>query len=121
MLTSAGGGLTVPTLIAINDLAADGRDVSWLWDVDFELLAKGTAPLSTTGLRGADMANRLKYAGVSADRLHPLDADLRAGLEAFVAAVPKGSTAYVLPTYTAMLDLRRILASLGAVETFWRQ
>ncbi len=121
MLTSAGGGLTVPTLIAINDLAADGRDVSWLWDVDFELLAEGTAPLSTTGLRGADMANRLKYAGLCADRLRPLDADLRVALEAFVDTVPEGGTAYVLPTYTAMLELRRILASLGAVETFWRQ
>ena len=121
MLTTATGGLTVPTLIAINDLAADGRDVSWLWDVDFELLAGGVAPLSTTGLRGADMANRLKYAGVPADRLHPLPADLRAALETFAATVPDGGTAYVLPTYTAMLDLRRILADLGAVETFWRQ
>jgi len=120
MLTST-AGLTVPTLIAINDLAADGRDVSWLWDVDFELLAEGTAPLSTTGLRGADMANRLKYAGIPNERLHPLPNDLRSALETFVESVPKGGTAYVLPTYTAMLDLRRILANLGAVETFWRQ
>ena len=74
MLTMATDGLTVPTLIAINDLAADGRDVSWLWDVDFELLAEGTAPLCTTGIRGADMANRLKYAGVAAERITPLSA-----------------------------------------------
>ena len=121
MLTAATGGLTVPTLIAINDLAADGRDVSWLWDVDFERLADGAAPLSTTGLRGTDMANRLKYAGVPSERIRPLPADLRPALEAFVETVPEGTTAYVLPTYTAMLDLRRILADLGAVETFWRQ
>src|SRR5690606_19796755 len=56
--------LTIPTLVAINDLDADGRDVSWLWDVDFEMLAAGDTPLSTAGIRGADMANRLKYAGV---------------------------------------------------------
>jgi len=121
MLTAATGGLTVPTLIAINDLYADGRDVSWLWDVDFELLADGTAPLSTTGLRGADMANRLKYAGIGDDRLRPLSSDLADGLDAFLASVPEGGSAYVLPTYTAMLDLRRTLTERGAVETFWRQ
>ena len=121
MLTLASGALAVPTLIAINDLAADGRDVSWLWDVDFELLADGTAPLSTTGLRGPDMANRLKYAGVPPDRLRPLPADLRSALEAFVETVPPGAVGYVLPTYTAMLGLRRALADLGAVETFWKQ
>jgi UDP-N-acetylmuramyl tripeptide synthase len=121
MLTTATGGLAVPTLIAINDLDADGRDVSWLWDVDFELLAEGAAPLSTTGLRGADMANRLKYAGVPASRITSLGSDLRRALDAFVASVPEGETGYVLPTYTAMLELRRVLAGLGAVETFWKQ
>ena len=121
MLT-AGGGLTTPALLAINDLDADGRDVSWLWDVDFELLAPGDAPLHTAGLRGPDMAVRLKYAGVPAGRLvpHPPD-DLRAALLAFVDAAPEGSTSYVLPTYTAMLEIRRTLASLGAVREFWEQ
>ncbi len=121
MLTATGAGLTVPTLIAINDLFADGRDVSWLWDVDFELLAEGTAPLFTSGSRGPDMANRLKYAGVAADRIRPLPTNLTAGLDAFVAALPAGETGYLLPTYTAMLELRRVLAARGAVEAFWRQ
>lgn len=121
MLTTTSDGLVVPTLIAINDLDADGRDVSWLWDVDFELLASGAAPLSTTGIRGADMANRLKYAGVPGARIVSLPADLRQALDAFVASVPEGETGYVLPTYTAMLELRRVLAGLGAVETFWKQ
>ncbi len=121
MLTVGSGGLGVPTLIAINDLTADGRDVSWLWDVDFELLATGDGPLYTTGIRGTDMANRLKYAGVPAARLHPLEDDLARGLQAFVEQVPEGQVGYVLPTYTAMLGLRRTLADLGAVESFWRQ
>ncbi|MDQ3512507.1 MAG: MurT ligase domain-containing protein [Chloroflexota bacterium] len=121
MLTVATGGLTVPTMIAINDLAADGRDVSWLWDVDFELLAGGDTPLATTGIRGTDMANRLKYAGVGTGRIRTLPPDARPALEAFVDSIPEGGTGYILPTYTAMLDLRRVLASLGAVETFWRQ
>lgn len=69
MLVGAGEaeGLRTPTLLAINDLDADGRDVSWLWDVDFEVLAVGDAPLHTAGIRGPDMAVRLKYAG-GADR-----------------------------------------------------
>jgi UDP-N-acetylmuramyl tripeptide synthase len=120
MLTMT-AGLTVPALIAINDLTADGRDVSWLWDVDFELLGEGTAPLYTTGLRGADMANRLKYAGLSSGRVHALPADLAAGLDTFVAALPEGSPAYVLLTYTALLGLRQALADRGAVEDFWDQ
>jgi UDP-N-acetylmuramyl tripeptide synthase len=121
MLTVATGGLTVPTLIAINDLDADGRDVSWLWDVDFELLAQGSAPLSTTGIRGADMANRLKYAGVPAARLMPLPANLAEGLDAFVDALPAGAPGYLLLTYTALLGLRQLLADHGAVAHFWEQ
>jgi UDP-N-acetylmuramyl tripeptide synthase len=121
MLTVATSGLAVPTLIAINDLTADGRDVSWLWDVDFEMLCQGSAPLFTTGIRGADMANRLKYAGLPAERIVSLPTDLAAGLDAFVAALPEGSPGYVLLTYTALLGLRQALADRGAVEQFWEQ
>ncbi|HKG26168.1 MAG TPA: MurT ligase domain-containing protein [Thermomicrobiales bacterium] len=121
MLTVATGGLTVPTLIAINDLAADGRDVSWLWDVDFEMLSQGSAPLFTTGTRGADMANRLKYAGVPAERVMPLPAELSNGLDAFADRLPDGGAGYVLLTYTALLGLRQALADRGAVDHFWEQ
>ena len=121
MLTAETGGLALPTLIAINDLDADGRDVSWLWDVDFELLATGDGDLHTTGLRGPDMANRLKYAGVALERIHPAPDDLTAGLDAFVAAVPEGGAGYILPSYTAMLRIRKTLADRGAVDAFWQQ
>lgn len=121
MLTAGTGGLEVPTLIAINDLDADGRDVSWLWDVDFELLADGGGPLGTTGIRGADMANRLHYAGIPAGRLTRYPDALDAALDAFVETIPPGATGYILPTYTAMLQIRKILADRGAVETFWKQ
>jgi UDP-N-acetylmuramyl tripeptide synthase len=121
MLTGRSEGLTVPTLIAINDLAADGRDVSWLWDVDFEMLERGTAPLYTTGIRGADMANRLKYAGLPPERITPLSSDLATGLDAFVAAVPNDAQGYLLLTYTALLGLRQTLADRGAVPHFWEQ
>jgi UDP-N-acetylmuramyl tripeptide synthase len=121
MLTLATDGLTTPTLIAINDLAADGRDVSWLWDVDFEMLAEGTAPIATTGIRGAEMANRLKYAGLPDARLNSLPADLDAGLDAFVDSLPENAPGYVLLTYTALLGLRQTLADRGAVAHFWEQ
>ena len=121
MLTATPDGLTIPTLIAINDLAADGRDVSWLWDVDFEMLAPGAAPLFTSGLRGPDMANRLKYAGLPPERITPLPSDLAAGLDAFVAAIPQDSQGYLLLTYTALLGLRQTLADRGAVPHFWDQ
>ena len=121
MLTSGTGELTVPTLIAINDLYADGRDVSWLWDVDFEVLASGGSILATTGLRGPDMANRLKYAGIHESRILALPPDIERGLDEFVEQIPEGEQGYILPTYTAMLDIRKILTDRGAVESFWEQ
>jgi UDP-N-acetylmuramyl tripeptide synthase len=121
MLTMATDGLVVPTMIAINDRHADGRDVSWLWDVDFELLADGTAPLTTAGIRGSDMANRLKYAGVPDERIRSLEPNMGATIDLFVATIPKGGRGYILATYTAMLDLRAKLADRGAVERFWEQ
>ena len=121
MLTMGDGHLGQPTLIAINDLDADGRDVSWLWDVDFELLAAGTTPLATAGMRAPDMANRLKYAGVATDRITTIGGELPAALATFVRSIPEGGSGYILPTYTAMLAIRRALAERGAVEAFWRQ
>ena len=121
MLTTSDGNLAVPTMIAINDGYADGRDVSWLWDVDFERLASGGANLSTSGLRGPDMANRLKYAGVAEERIVPLADNLERGLDAFIESIPAGGEGYILPTYTAMLEIRRIFSDRGAVESFWEQ
>ncbi len=121
MLAPAPSGLTIPTMIAINDLDADGRDVSWLWDVDFELLALGTAPIVTAGIRGADMANRLKYAGVPQDRLMPLGEQLREALFAFVEQLEPGSEGCVLTTYTAMLDVRKVISDDGLAKAFWEQ
>jgi UDP-N-acetylmuramyl tripeptide synthase len=108
-----------PVLIVINDLIADGRDVSWLWDVDFEVLADWPAPVLTGGLRADDMALRLKYAG----RATPSAAhvDLRAALDAVVEATPLGGTAAILLTYTALLRLRHLLTHLGAVDAYWQQ
>ena len=121
MLTANTGTLEHPTMISINDLDADGRDVSWLWDVDFELLAEGSGNLYTTGLRGDDMANRLKYADVPEGRIHPQGQDVTAAFDVFVESVPEGESAYILPSYTSMLQLRKSLADRGIVQAFWEQ
>ena len=95
-----------PVLISINDNIADGRDVSWLWDARVEDLAATGHRFSTSGIRALDMAVRLKYAGIEATWAEP---DPAAALERLVEGVPPGGTAYVVPTYTAMLDLLRLL------------
>ena len=99
------GREAVRALFVINDLAADGRDVSWLWDVPIEALQSTKPVVLTAGIRGADMALRLHYAGVES---RPA-ASLAEGIDALLAATPKGETAYVLPTYTAMLEIRKVL------------
>ena len=105
-------------LIAINDKFADGTDVSWLWDADFERLAGRVAGAVVSGTRAADMAVRLKYAGVpAADVL--AEADLARALDLALERLPTGATLYALPTYTAMLELRAELARRGWVKPFW--
>jgi lipid II isoglutaminyl synthase (glutamine-hydrolysing) len=96
--------------IALNDGVADGRDVSWVWDAGFEGLAERIARVTCSGTRAEEMALRLKYAGVEA----PIatDRDLGRSLDAALAA-GNGQPLYALPTYTALLELRDLLAERG--------
>jgi UDP-N-acetylmuramyl tripeptide synthase len=94
-------------LMVINDNFADGRDVSWLWDVPLEALAAKQPQVWAAGVRGADMALRLHYAGVEA----PVAKSVEDGLEQLVKHTPEGGTAFILPSYTAMLEVRKLLAS----------
>jgi UDP-N-acetylmuramyl tripeptide synthase len=105
-------------LLAINDLFADGTDVSWLWDVDFEQLAGRVNVAVCGGLRAEDMAVRLKYAGIDLARVR-VESDLRGALELALQAAEPGETVYVLPTYTAMLAVRDLLHDTGYVKGFW--
>jgi UDP-N-acetylmuramyl tripeptide synthase len=105
-------------LIAINDLFADGTDVSWLWDVEFERLQNRVNVAVCSGLRAADMAVRLKYAGLEQTRIQ-VEPDLRRALERVLAAAEPGETVYALPTYTAMLSVREVLRQTGYVRGFW--
>jgi UDP-N-acetylmuramyl tripeptide synthase len=107
-------------LIALNDRTADGHDVSWIWDVDYEPLLDAAASLTLTGDRAYDLALRMRYAGLPAERMTVLP-DPDAALDHAVATVPAGGTLYVLPTYTAMLGLRDTLVRRGVAEAFWRE
>ena len=103
----------VSTMIAINDNYADGRDMSWLWDVSFESLrAQGVKRV--TGVRAYDMALRLKYDAVPFDAVEP---DLKKALDEFIAAEPERPKR-VFCTYTAMLALRKHLSEYTEVEAF---
>jgi UDP-N-acetylmuramyl tripeptide synthase len=106
-------------VIAINDNFADGTDISWLWDVDFERLAGHVRTAICTGTRAEDMAVRLKYALVDTERI-VVESDPRAALAAALERAHSGETVYVLPTYTAMLELRETLRQDGHVAGFWQ-
>ena len=118
------GGEAKNVLMAINDNHADGRDVSWLWDVDFEMLAEArdsgrageVRPFMVSGLRAEDMAVRLKYADLPVDEVIP---DREEAIQTALEATPPGETLYVLPTYTAMLEIRKTLSDLGYTHPFW--
>jgi lipid II isoglutaminyl synthase (glutamine-hydrolysing) len=101
----------------LNDNTADGRDISWVWDADWELLAPAVRHMTCSGSRAAELALRMKYAGVEEGRL-TVKGSLREGLD---AALANGSgPLYALPTYTALLELRDLLAERGQVEGHWR-
>jgi UDP-N-acetylmuramyl tripeptide synthase len=106
-------------LAILNDREADGRDVSWIWDADFEEFAPRVRRVTCAGLRAAELALRFKYAGVAAERI-ALDPDLPAALDAALASADGGAL-YALPTYTAMLELRRLLERRGVAASSWER
>jgi UDP-N-acetylmuramyl tripeptide synthase len=97
----------------LNDNIADGRDVSWVWDADFEVLAPRVRRATCSGTRAAEMALRLKYAGVPTERI-AVEPDLDAGLDRALRA--GDGRLFALPTYTAMLALRDTLVARGAAR-----
>jgi UDP-N-acetylmuramyl tripeptide synthase len=100
-------------LIAINDNLADGRDVSWLWDADFEPLSKLTGGnIIVSGQRAQDMAVRMKYAGVD-HTLITTQPKLAAALQEGLDSLAPGETLWLLPTYTCLLELQKILKAKG--------
>jgi UDP-N-acetylmuramyl tripeptide synthase len=103
-------------VIGLNDRKADGTDVSWIWDVDFEHLKDKARVVVPAGNRAYDMAVRLKYADVPAQ---PPETDPGSALDSLIKATNEGDTAHLLCTYTAMLDLREELVRRGWAKPYW--
>ncbi len=125
--TLADGGPPGVAVIALNDAIADGRDVSWIWDVDFEpLLGAGSAGggglerLVATGSRAAELALRFRYGGLDADAIE-VEPSLERALDRGLELTPEGGELVVLPTYTAMLALQRIVAGRGLARPYWER
>jgi len=110
-------------LLALNDDGPDGRDVSWIWDVDLERLRDRARFVICSGRRAQDLALRLKYAELSRAASPPevlVEPDVNKAFELGLAKVPDHETLCVLPTYTAMWELRETLAKSGHLEAFWK-
>ena len=105
-------------MCCLNDKAQDGRDISWIWDVPLEQLAAPGARVRevyASGTRSADMLLRLKHAGLPDPALHPVKDDL-----AFLRTVTAGERPLmIVPTYTAMMRLRPVLAHRTGQREFW--
>ncbi|HVQ58989.1 MAG TPA: Mur ligase family protein [Solirubrobacterales bacterium] len=103
--------------IALNDRIADGRDVSWIWDADFELLGTAVRRVLCAGTRAPEMALRLQYAGWPLEAIE-VEPEIEASLDRAVANA--SGRLFALPTYTALLELRKLLADRGLAKEFWR-
>jgi UDP-N-acetylmuramyl tripeptide synthase len=111
-----GSGPGLDLWIALNDRIADGRDVSWVWDADFELLAPRVRRVVCAGTRAPEMAVRLKYAGMPEDAIE-VEEEIGRSLDRAVAGAD--GRLFALPTYTALIELRTLLARRGLAQSFW--
>jgi UDP-N-acetylmuramyl tripeptide synthase len=118
--TLVAGGTPRLLLVALNDEIADGRDVSWIWDVDFEPLLGGLERLVATGSRAAELALRFKYAGLDEAAIEVVPS-LEEALDRGLGLTPPGTELTALPTYTAMLALRDLVARRGHVRPYWEE
>ena len=107
-------------VIALNDAVADGRDVSWIWDVDFEPLLAGLDIVVVSGGRAAELALRCKYGGLDESKIEVVP-DLPQALDRGLELTPDGGELVVLPTYTAMLALQRLVAERGLAKKYWER
>jgi UDP-N-acetylmuramyl tripeptide synthase len=118
--TLVDGGAPKVAVVALNDAIADGRDVSWIWDVDFEPLLEGIDTLVASGTRAAELALRFAYGGLDESRI-VVEPALARALDRGLELTPSGGELVVLPTYTAMLALQRLIAERGLAKPYWER
>ena len=114
------GGAPNLLLIALNDAIADGKDVSWIWDVDFEPLLGRAERLIAAGDRAAELGVRCVYGGLDEEALE-VQPNIEVALDRGLELTPPGGELVVLPTYTAMLALQRIVTDRGLVKPYWER
>jgi UDP-N-acetylmuramyl tripeptide synthase len=118
--TIVAAGTPKTLVIALNDGIADGQDVSWIWDVDFEPLLGGLERLVASGGRAAELALRFKYAGFPESRIELVPSPAEA-LDRGLELTDEGGELVVCPTYTAMLELQSVLAERGHADLYWQR
>src|SRR5579884_4256352 len=118
--TLVDGGAPRVLVVALNDEIADGRDVSWIWDVDFEPLLPGLERLVASGGRAAELALRFRYGGLERAAIE-VEPDLRRALDRGLELTPPGGELIVLPTYTALLRLRGVVSARGLARPYWER
>ncbi|RJO60213.1 DUF1727 domain-containing protein [candidate division WS5 bacterium] len=105
-------------LLALNDNFADGTDISWIWDSEFELFKTGFRKIIASGIRSEDLRLRLKYADITS-RIILEEKNLEKALDKAISETNTNETLYILPTYTAMLGIRKVLVQKGALRDYW--
>ncbi len=118
--TVVSAGAPKLAIVALNDAIADGRDVSWIWDVDFELLGAGLERLVASGERAAELALRFKYGGMPASAIEVVP-DLGEAIDRGIELTPPGGELLCLPTYTAMLGIQAIVTRRGHAPPYWER
>ena len=111
-------GVPPVLIVALNDAIADGQDVSWIWDVDFEPLLERAGLVIVSGDRAAELGLRMTYGGLAREQLEIIPS-LEDALDRGLGLVEAGTELVVLPTYTAMLELRSVLTERGSVRPYW--
>jgi lipid II isoglutaminyl synthase (glutamine-hydrolysing) len=118
--TLVDGGPPRVAVVALNDAIADGRDVSWIWDVDFEPLLAGLEQVVASGSRAAELALRFAYGGLDESRIEVVP-ELAQAVDRGLELTPAGGELVLLPTYTAMLALQALVAERGLAKRYWER
>lgn len=106
-------------LVILNDKIADGRDVSWIWDTNWEVLSSKVNSICVSGTRAWDMASRLKYAGFKLSK-NNVEENILSSINFTVKNMDTKNTLIILPTYTALLSLQKLLPKMGDT-TKWHE
>jgi len=106
-----------PLAQIVSGFGNNGRDISWIWDVDFEILHGWTSRVTVSGTRAWDLALRLKYAGL--EPVCSVEKDASRALKQAIRQTPENGALHVIPTYTAMLEVREMLAEWAGRNPFW--